>query len=60
MDTVELKCIATNPDPVGKFEWTIGGEVVKNDDQSDMKVQGGDTLYSQVFEYKPKVNKSLG
>jgi len=53
-EETSFKCVAQNkPEPSGKFQWTIGGEIVKSASDPDEITATGDEI--STFIYTPKV-----
>ena len=57
-EETSFKCLAQNkPEPSGKFQWTIGGEIVKSASDPDEITATGDEI--STFIYTPKVLNTI-
>ena len=57
-EETSFKCVAQNkPEPSGKFQWTIGDEIVKSASDPDEITATGDEI--STFIYTPKVLNSI-
>ena len=57
-EETSFKCVAQNkPEPSGKFQWTIGGEIVKSASDPDEITATGDEI--STFIYTPKVLNTI-